>query len=169
MKTEYDPEVDSYNDVLWKLWEHEFAGCLFMDLFEQSKLAEFSLRVIRREAAIRAFCQLVGTSCLLNVANDSRQGRKEKRVVDWNCTHESNRSLLEDYPTENAPSSVQCLEVNIERGPEIEACPWLQTTETDEHLAYYLWDVRRHRTVKTSRLNFSPTYTAISHTWGRWC
>jgi Heterokaryon incompatibility protein (HET) len=50
----------------------------------------------------------------------------------------------------------------------LEPCPWVPSEQHHLGLPFYLWDVRRAMTVKTSDLNFRPTYTAISHTWGRW-
>lgn len=51
-------------------------------------------------------------------------------------------------------------------GAVLEACPWL-TAEEKDGVPYYLWDVVNEKTVETAELR-SPSYTAISHTWGRW-
>jgi len=51
-------------------------------------------------------------------------------------------------------------------GVVLEPCPWL-TSEEKSGLPHYLWDVEKGRTVETAGLK-SPSYTAISHTWGRW-
>jgi hypothetical protein len=51
-------------------------------------------------------------------------------------------------------------------GAVSEPCWWLTAAEKDG-LPYYLWDVANERTVETAGLK-SPSYTAISHTWGRW-
>ncbi|KAK8051734.1 hypothetical protein PG993_003119 [Apiospora rasikravindrae] len=69
----------------------------------------------------------------------------------------------------------------IEPSPEIqrpfhypaslmEVCPWVTQTGTGEDgLPYYLWDTVGQCTIETSRLpDPKPTYTCISHTWGRW-
>lgn len=35
-------------------------------------------------------------------------------------------------------------------------------------MPYYLWDIAREQTVTVNKLGFVPTYTCVSHTWGRW-
>lgn len=50
----------------------------------------------------------------------------------------------------------------------LEPCPWVSSQQNQSELPYFLWDVRKAMTVKTSELKFRPSYTAISHTWGRW-
>ena len=47
----------------------------------------------------------------------------------------------------------------------IEPCFWISSHES--RLPFYLWDKTENRTVTTEGLQ-SPTYAAISHTWGRW-
>jgi Heterokaryon incompatibility protein (HET) len=51
-------------------------------------------------------------------------------------------------------------------GVVFEPCSWLKPAERDG-LPYFLWDVVNEKTVETQGLN-SPTYTTVSHTWGRW-
>jgi hypothetical protein len=51
-------------------------------------------------------------------------------------------------------------------GTGLEPCPWL-TKEEKSGNPYYLWDVEKEMTVEAKELN-APSYTAVSHTWGRW-
>lgn len=55
---------------------------------------------------------------------------------------------------------------SVKFGAVSESCWWLTAAEKNG-LPYYLWDVANERTVETAGLT-SPSYTAISHTWGRW-
>ena len=53
-------------------------------------------------------------------------------------------------------------------GAVSEPCWWL-TAEEKDGLPHYLWDVANERTVDVEAEGLtSPSYTAISHTWGRW-
>jgi hypothetical protein len=56
-----------------------------------------------------------------------------------------------------------------------EPCPWLNIRAarisnqgTLRGLPRYLWDKTDGCTVEVETLDFRPTYTTISHTWGRW-
>ncbi|KAK7700430.1 hypothetical protein SLS57_012098 [Botryosphaeria dothidea] len=50
-------------------------------------------------------------------------------------------------------------------GSSISSCSWIKDSSA---LPFYLWDVELRCTVEVSSLNSHPSYTAISHTWGRW-
>ncbi|KAJ5801559.1 uncharacterized protein N7518_003627 [Penicillium psychrosexuale] len=54
-------------------------------------------------------------------------------------------------------------------GSSIDSCPWLGEISG---FPLYLWDVKERRTVEVFSLwdddDFDISYTAISHTWGRW-
>lgn len=54
-------------------------------------------------------------------------------------------------------------------GATIEPSPWLLSEDGNKGMPYYLWDVKRKRTVVVHRLREKPKYVAVSHTWGRWC
>ena len=49
----------------------------------------------------------------------------------------------------------------------LESCPWLRDGK-DNGLPYYLWDIEAKKTILVQELNEVPTYTVVSHTWGRW-
>lgn len=50
----------------------------------------------------------------------------------------------------------------------LEPVPWLQLGQIEDDLPYFLWDISGKQTVLVNKLGFIPTYTCISHTWGRW-
>lgn len=54
------------------------------------------------------------------------------------------------------------------RSSILESAPWIERGRKEEELPYFLWDIAAKRTVVVNQLNIVPSYTCISHTWGRW-
>jgi hypothetical protein len=53
-------------------------------------------------------------------------------------------------------------------GATLQPCRWLPAESRNDGLPYYLWDIAGKQTIKTQSIAKSPSYTTISHTWGRW-
>lgn len=158
-----------YNERLISLFNWEF-GTAEDPSMDDSMNGE-SRRTARSQAAQYAYCQRVSwellhhgqrqesTSTLEDA--DGSDGREIKQKPGHTKTN-----ALEQLWNDQSPFASMTA-----KGPIIEACPWIKKNDMDtEDLPFYLWDAVKMKTVKSSSLDMSsyPTYTAISHTWGRW-
>lgn len=168
----YDPAEDSYNDILRRHWEWEFTAYSSVSQYKESMEARGNLDRSRLEAAVHAFCQLVATRCYANLTYDGQpQTRDPSGTTDdpKSSLSASEGFAFEEEVVDSMPIVQACMDIRVEYGPEIAACPWLETCKSSQdNLPYYLWNVVECRTVETAKLGFHPVYTAVSHTWGRW-
>ncbi|KAG2411668.1 hypothetical protein HFD88_009224 [Aspergillus terreus] len=79
----------------------------------------------------------------------------------------TSRDLEYEYVQRGRTESTQ-FEGYQNLGASISPCDWLQATEAENDLPYYLWDIEQERTVVVHTLTTKVEYAAISHTWGRW-
>lgn len=158
--------TDSYNDRMFLHWEMEFATDQRIESWNRSRRRISYIHGARRDISIISFCQLTAMSCL-----SETKSRLEGENKEINSPKQKDKVV--DSPSKNDVFdknhlSKDLLDVRTDRGPSIEACPWLEKDDVSTDLPYYLWDVSLCETVMTSGLDFIPQYTVISHTWGRW-
>lgn len=157
IKSHNNGRVMHYDERILELFRWEFDSTVEDPIMDAS-LVHPQRRNRRSQAALYAYCQQLSWHCFydLEPVAGCNESCKEKQV----------NAVERLWDNENPFTSVAA------RGPIIEACPWLEKTENDlgTSLPYYLWDVENSRTVETSQLKLdsSPEYTAVSHTWGRW-
>lgn len=120
-----------------------------------------SVRMVRRNSAMCAFCQQSAWQFFHATQGDDHGFSERRRGIE---------SKAEPDPVKifQATFGIQSQGLAA-RGPVVEVCPWLKHHDHSvDFLPYYLWDVKHGKTVETSELESHPTYTAVSHTWGRW-
>ncbi|RDW56568.1 hypothetical protein BP6252_14096 [Coleophoma cylindrospora] len=152
------PGSTGYHEALSSLFKAEFA--VWMGDYERDATIG-SLKHARRNANVSAYCQQMAMCCFRTLSNkivhnESAETRHWKSLAFNDLLHE-----IMDFPHQG-----------LECGPMLEICSWLQqdigTKPDSTSLPYYLWDRCTKSTIQTANLKESPSYIAISHTWGRW-
>ncbi|KAF2727382.1 hypothetical protein EJ04DRAFT_517292 [Polyplosphaeria fusca] len=141
----------AYNDyyyTAWSLFESEFHGSTHP--YKQKKLHE-----VRKDAALHSACYFTAIACdESSQASLPSSNPKEFIIPEF----DSRQPVL---GVDDLPGLHSCCYT----GATISSCSWIKDAS---ELPFYLWDVKAERTVEVDTLTSRPSYTAISHTWGRW-
>ncbi|KAF2726904.1 hypothetical protein EJ04DRAFT_557715 [Polyplosphaeria fusca] len=127
-----------------------------MELYESDDpFQDKGLRRCREVAALQSACYFTAMACGESLQSSPTSLDTQKLTVEE--TGNSQRVL--------GHSDLPGLHPRCVAGATISSCSWI--TDASE-LPYYLWDIKAERTVEVDTLTSRPSYTAISHTWGRW-
>lgn len=141
---------EGYHDQLCLLFKAEFLDLPSYDWNSEPQATIDARRNARNQAAINAYCQQFAWKTFCSYRVMQTTGRERTHSV---------------FSSRHTSSSMPNLAL---RGPIVNPCPWIQNEDEELDLPYYLWDIRKSCTIKTSCIKFNPDYMAISHTWGRW-
>ncbi|KAL1639159.1 hypothetical protein SLS58_008246 [Diplodia intermedia] len=140
------PRVSEYHRNMLDLFELEFMYVASVPGIHHYELGE--RHDARQRAIASAYTQRVAASCFANA-------RKL-------AAGDSSPSGQEIFGTSSRTGS-------LNRGPALDCCTWLPPLDDKRTcLPYYLWDVVERRTILTASITEIPSYTCVSHTWGRW-
>jgi hypothetical protein len=138
-------EVSTYSDYYFAAWT--LFQCEFFDTgnpFPQKELYER-----RIDAALHSACYYTAKLCMNGAADNASL---------QNTDHAVHRRVLGSQ--ELSGSHPSCY-----TGSSVDPCAWI---EDASDVPFYLWDVKKRCTIEVQTLEVCPSYTAISHTWGRW-
>ena len=102
----------------------------------------------RVDAALHFACYFTAIACKNDVSNSLRSP----------TTPVPPRKLL-------GPDDLPGLHPCCHSGSSMISCSWIKDAS---ELPFYLWHIQSRCTVQVDSLSERPSYTAISHTWGRW-
>ena len=153
-----------YHYQMYWLWVSEFM-VYDEDINNGNLMALLRHRRIGIETAV---CQRLAYLSLFSCMSSRLRPRSYFSL--FSCM--SSRPRLRSSVTSDLPRMRSGI-VNL--SPEIDHCQWLSTEETPAFPAarlfeppYFLWDRTLGKTVEVRSLPEPPTYSIISHTWGRW-
>ncbi|KAL2013626.1 hypothetical protein VTN00DRAFT_1151 [Thermoascus crustaceus] len=163
--TQYQLEFQSlYNTVMANLFHSEFGN------YVNPRSAEV-LRDLRAQCAQESACLHVALECHYARTEDAEADVPVLRELEYVDNHLAHRSKQHTRLASNGgrrilhQDDLPGLDPFCATGSSVESCPWL---EDISGLPYYLWDRVRRETIEVHTLTSTPSYTAISHTWGRW-
>jgi hypothetical protein len=135
----YDEAGDSYSDVMRQHWEWEFTAYASVHTFTGSVEACGNIERARLQAALTSFCQLAAWSCY-STSSDERHSKNYLAADEGPDI--SKLSPARSHPADEADSMSllkSCFDLNIQHGPAIETCRWLESGQREDgSLPYYL-------------------------------
>lgn len=156
----------SYDGAIVRLFQYEL-GHIDSDINDSSDY-DALVRARRHAAAIEASCYRLASACLDRIFTESTsvgRGNSSLRIESTCSSHARLRPPFHHAGRHSSSIGFDLAAFQGHIGANIEPCPWIDDTLG---LPYFLWDIERGQTIETSGLAECPTYTAISHTWGRW-